>query len=160
MHPWLCAGLIAAAGAAGGLVNAMLGEEGLTLPKYVKGVWCPGALSTIVIGALAAFASWAFYGSGAGIDLAEPTKQTNLQLSALAGAFLVGVVGAKWIENESAKRLLQASVKAAAPLIMPKEKAEAIPLGSPTKVLLEVADACQGCTPYGGPMPAQAAASK
>jgi hypothetical protein len=150
MHAWTCAGLI---GAAGGLVNALLSEEGLTRPKNVKGVWCPGALSTIVIGALAAFASWAFYGSGAGIDLAEPTKQTHLQLSALAGAFLVGVVGAKWIENESANRLLQASVKVAAPLIMPREKAEAIPLDSPSKVLQEVSEACESRPPYAGTMP-------
>jgi hypothetical protein len=153
MHPWICAGLIGAAGAAGGLVNAMLSEEGLTPPRTVKGVWCPGALSTIVIGALAAFASWAFYGSGAGIDLAEPTKQAPLQLSALAGAFLIGVVGAKWIENESAKRLLQASLKVAAPLIMPKEKAEAIPLDSPSKVLREVSEACESCPPFAGSVP-------
>ena len=159
MHPWICAGLIAAAGAAGGLVNATLSEEGLASPKTVKGIWCPGALSTIVIGALAAFASWAFYGSGAGIDLAEPTKQAHLQLSALAGAFLVGVVGAKWIENESAKRLLQASVKVAAPLIMPKEQAENIPLDSPSRVLQEVADACEHCPPYVGSMPGRPASA-
>lgn len=32
---------------------------------------------------------------------------------ALAGAFLVGVVGAKWITNEADKRLLKESVKVA-----------------------------------------------
>jgi hypothetical protein len=159
MHPWICAGLIAVAGAAGGLVNAMLSEAGLAAPRTVKGIWCPGALSTIVIGALAAFASWAFYGSEAGIDLAERTSQAHLQLSALAGAFLVGVVGAKWIENESAKRVLQASVKVAAPLIMPKEKAENIPLDSPSRVLQEVAEACEHCPPYASAIPARPASA-
>ena len=161
MHPWFCAGLIAAAGAAGGLVNALLSKEGLTPPKNVKGgVWDPGALSTIVMGALAAFTSWAFYGSGAGIDLADPAKQTHLQLSALAGAFLVGVVGAKWIENESARRLLQRTAETAAPIIMPKEKAEAIALSSPSQVLQEFADACQSRAPYSGALSGQAATAK
>lgn len=159
MHPWICAGLIAAAGASGGLVNAMLSEEGLARPKTVKGVWCPGALSTIVIGALAAFASWAFYGSGAGIDLAEPTKQAHLQLSALAGAFLVGVVGAKWIQNETAKRLFRETVKVAAPLIMPKEKADNIPYDSPSRVLQEVAETCESCQPYVGSLPGRPASA-
>ena len=155
MHPWLCAGLILGSGALGGFVNALLSEEGLARPRSVKGVWCPGAVSTILIGAFAAVASWAFYGSGAGIDLAEPEKQAHLQLSALAGAFLVGVVGAKWIESESAKRLLQASVKVAAPHIMSKESADELPLDSPSRVLEEVTEACEYCAPYVGPVPAQ-----
>jgi hypothetical protein len=95
MHPWICALLICSAGAAGGFVNAITSQNGFALPRRVEGVWCPGALSTIIAGAFAAFASWAFYGSGAGINVADPKAVTSLQFSALAGAFLVGVVGAK-----------------------------------------------------------------
>ncbi len=155
MHPWICAALIAVSGAAGGFVNALLSEEGLARPRYVKGVWCPGAFSTIIIGAFAAFASWSFYGSGAGIDLADTAALPHLQLSALAGAFLVGVVGAKWIESESAKRLLQASVKVAAPHIMPRGAAEELPYESPSKILREVSEACIACPPYSGSSRAQ-----
>src|SRR5215472_16462564 len=71
MNPWICATLICAAGAAGGLVNAMISQNGFALPKQIEGVWCPGELSTIVAGTFAAFASWAFYGSGATIDIAD-----------------------------------------------------------------------------------------
>ena len=63
-------------------------------------------------------------------------KQEYLQLSALAGAFLVGVVGTKWIESESAKRIMQATVKAAAPHIMPKQQADDLPLKLPAKLLV------------------------
>jgi len=159
MHPWLCAGLIFISGALGGFINALMSEEGLAKPKSVEGVWRPGAMSSIIIGAFAAFASWAFYGSGAGIDLADPGKQTHLQLSALAGACLVGVVGAKWIESESAKRLYQASVKAAAPHIMPKEQAERLPLEAPSRVLQEVTQACEVCPLYPGSLPPRSASA-
>jgi hypothetical protein len=37
----------------------------------------------------------------------------SLRFSALAGAFLVGVAGAKWITSEVDKRLLKESVKVA-----------------------------------------------
>lgn len=71
------------------------------------------ALSQIfLIGAFAAFSSWSFYGSGASIDLADKSLRTvtSLRFSALAGAFLVGVAGAKWITSEVDKRLLKETV--------------------------------------------------
>ena len=63
----------------------------------------PGFLANILIGAFAVFASWSFYGSGPGVELGiinEPRAVLSLKFSALAGAFLVGVAGAKWITNE------------------------------------------------------------
>ena len=38
----------------------------------------------------------------------------SLTFSALAGAFMVGVAGARWITNEVDKRLLSESIKVAA----------------------------------------------
>lgn len=138
MHPWHCALLICAAGAAGGFVNALLSANGFALPRRIEGVWCPGAVSTVVAGAFAAFASWAFYGSGAGLNVADPNAVTSLQFSALAGAFLVGVVGAKWITNEADKRLLKESVKVAASKDVPTDKANQIIDGTPLQVLQNV----------------------
>ena len=57
MNPWICALLVCSAGALGGFVNAIMSSNGFALSRYVKGVLCPGALSTVIIGAFAAFAS-------------------------------------------------------------------------------------------------------
>ena len=116
MNPWLCALLISLAGAVGGVANALLTDNGFMMPRREKTVWCPGFLSNVLIGALAAFASWAFYGSGASIELASAGDRAaiSLRFSALAGAFLVGVAGARWITNEADKSLLKESVKVAA----------------------------------------------
>lgn len=139
MHPWLCAVLISVAGAAGGFVSAVISENGFALPRRIEGVWCPGAVSTIIAGAFAAFASWAFYGAGAGINAADSEVKVSLQFSALAGAFLIGVVGAKWITNEADKKLLKESVKVAATKSMPPEKASELVSASPIAVLKTVA---------------------
>src|ERR1700681_1380428 len=115
MNPWMCVLLISLAGAFGGLINAFMSDNGFALPQREGSVWCPGFISNVLVGAFSAFAPWAFYGSGAGIELAQQINQTSrnelsLKASALAGAFLVGVAGAKWLTNEVDKRLLKESV--------------------------------------------------
>ena len=128
MNHWICALLIVAAGALGGVVNSLLTDNRFILPQWKRGIFCPGFLSNVLIGAFAAFASWAFYGSGASIDLARPDEQVQLRLSAVAGAFLVGVVGARWITNESEKQLFQetATVVAEKKGLTPEECAKLI----------------------------------
>lgn len=108
MNPWVCASLIALFGGLGGVVNALLSDNRFALPRKESGVLCPGAITNILIGSFAAFSSWSFYGSGASIDLADKSLRTvlSLRFSALAGAFLVGVAGARWISSEVDKRLL------------------------------------------------------
>jgi len=150
MNPWVCALLITLAGAVGGVVNALLTDNGFALPRRESGVWCPGVISNILIGAFAAFSSWSFYGSGAAIDLGArgESERTviSLRFSALAGAFLVGVAGSKWITNEVDKRLLKESVKVAASgKTLPVKQSERIIAGSPRQVLHDVKDACEGC---------------
>src|ERR1700761_92140 len=71
MNPWICALYISIAGGAGGWVNAHMNNRGFIKPRCIEGEWCPGAIPTVLIGAFAAWASWAFYGSGIGIDLAD-----------------------------------------------------------------------------------------
>jgi hypothetical protein len=116
VSPWFCATLVSCSGAAGGIVNALLTDNGFILPTRVKEIWCPGFLSNVCVGTFSAFASWAFYGSGAGLDVsgAGPRTQISLTFSALAGAFMVGVAGARWITNEVDKKLLSESVQVAA----------------------------------------------
>lgn len=120
MDPWLCALLIVTFGGIGGVLNALLTDNGFILPRRIGGIICPGFVSNVLIGAFAAFASWSSYGSGAGVELAKsaiagsPRAEISLTFSALAGAFLVGVAGARWITNEADKRLLRQSVSIAA----------------------------------------------
>ena len=63
MNPWVCASLIAIAGSIGGVVNALLTDNGFVMPTRRSHVLCPGFISNVLVGAFAAFSSWAFYGS-------------------------------------------------------------------------------------------------
>jgi hypothetical protein len=141
VNPWVCALLISLAGACGGGINALLSDNGFLLPRMEEGVWCPGALSNILVGAFAAFSSWAFYGAGAGIellDLASERNQISLRFSALAGALLVGVAGAKWITNEVDKQMLRESVKSVGAKTRSLEDCERLVQGSARRVLTRV----------------------
>jgi hypothetical protein len=137
MNPWTCATLICLAGGVGGVINALLTDNGFVLPSRVAGIWCPGFLTNILIGSFSAFASWSFYGSGASVDIAQFSEraQISLRFSALAGAFLVGVAGARWITNEVDKRLLKESVREAAKKTIPDEVCDRI-LNAPARQVL------------------------
>ena len=116
MNPIFCILLVASAGMIGGIANALMtGNGGLSLPKWKDGVWYPGPLVNVFIGAVSALCSWALYGAGATIDLARlnDRQEISLQLSAVVGALLVGVSGARWLTNEIDKRLLRETVKLA-----------------------------------------------
>ena len=147
MNPWMCALAVLASGAVGGVVNALLSDNGFIMPRRVKEILCPGFLSNVLVGALASFTSWASYGSGAGVELAKTAAagseraEISLTFSALAGAFFVGVAGARWITNEADKRLLKESVKVAAAKDLPTEQCEEIVKRSPRQVLEAVAQA-------------------
>lgn len=137
MNPWTCAACILVAGGLGGVVNALITDNGFILPTSRRAIWCPGFIANILVGAFAAFSSWSFYGSGAGIDLGQLTERTEISLrfSALAGAFLVGVAGAKWITNEADKQLLKESVKVAGTKKLTETECERLVKGSPRQVL-------------------------
>jgi hypothetical protein len=143
MNPWICAALVSFAGALGGVANALVTDNGFILPRRESRIWCPGVLSNILLGAFSAFASWSFYGSGASIDLATVDERTEISLrfSALAGAFMVGVAGARWLTNEVDKRLLKESVKVAAGKEISKPDCEEILKGRPREVLQAVVSA-------------------
>lgn len=143
MNPWVCAALISLAGAIGGVVNALLSDNGFITPKWKRAIWCPGFIANVLLGAVAAFTSWALYGSGAGVELGDITERTEISLrfSALAGAFLVGVAGAKWLTNEVDKKLLKESVKVAGPKKLTTEECDQLVRGSPMDVLNRVEQA-------------------
>jgi hypothetical protein len=130
MTVWECSGLISSAGAIGGLVNTLMTQGKLRLPEYRAGVFCPGFIGNVVVGAFAALISWALYGAGAGIEVARQSADArealSLTVGALAGAALVGVGGARWLSSEVDAKLLRASVNVTAERVMTPEQRRTI----------------------------------
>jgi hypothetical protein len=143
MNPWICTLLVVVAGAVGGLINALLTDKGFVLPSREHDILCPGAIANVLIGAVSALVSWSFYGSGASIDLAQASQrmQISLRLTALAGACLVGVAGARWITSRVDERFFRESIREAAKKNIPADKCDDICKGSARQVLEAVRQA-------------------
>jgi hypothetical protein len=110
MWIWWITVVVIIVGALGGGVNALMTDSGFILPgEYdVAGnkIWKPGALGNMLLGASAAFISWGLYGPFTGYILMPPNLQAgeaSLTLSALVGAFLVGIGGSRVITSEVEK---------------------------------------------------------
>lgn len=137
------------AGAIGGVVNALLSENGFVFPKKMPtngsnggSIWRPGYLGNILIGAVAAIVSWGLYGPfsseylfGSSSILDNTPKQFGLTLSAFVGAVLVGIGGAKWLSDEVDKRLLRAAASEAAKKEGSPEVSNQILVASPVEAL-------------------------
>lgn len=111
MELWPLFWAVVGAGGAGGVLNAFLSENGFPLPRKEEGVWRPGFIGNVVIGAAAAFVSWGLYGPYAsaaivGTDALPSDQSVFLTLSALTGAFVVGIGGARFLSSEVDKKLL------------------------------------------------------
>jgi len=124
MSIWQILAVICAGGAIGGIVNALLSDNGFLLPQAATvdqlKIIRPGFLGNILISAVAAGVSWGLYGPFTTAVIIGPAPagtpplQPNLTMSALVGAVLVGIAGAKWLTNEVDKKLLKAAASTAA----------------------------------------------
>lgn len=146
---WTILLTVCGAGAVGGVINALISDNGFALPQAKKvedgiSILRPGFLSNVFIGAVAAGVSWGLYGPLAtyiilGSDKAlasNPPEGVWLSVSSLVGAVLVGVGGARWLTNEVDKSLLQAAAtKAAVAQPAPPAVAQQMALASPAQVL-------------------------
>ena len=144
MDPWMCASLIPHC-RSGGRCRQCSDHRQRLRPseRFAAEFGALASFANVLVGAFAAFASWSFYGSGAGVELAAVAAgaeraQISLTFSALAGAFYVGVAGAKWITNEVDKKLLKESVKIAGTKKLSMEECERLVAGSPLQVLQRV----------------------
>src|SRR5579859_338508 len=137
---WLLLAIICVTGAIGGLINALLSDNGFLLPCKQEvnqlRILRPGFLGNMVIGMVAAAISWGLYGplSTMPIFSALPAAQ-SLTLSSLVGAALVGIGGARWVTNEIDKKLLTAAASKAAAAPSTPEAAQQIIAASPAQVL-------------------------
>jgi hypothetical protein len=94
-------------------------------------------LGNIFIGAISAGVSWGLYGSLANeiiVTLIEKSER-GITLSALAGAVLVGMGGARWLTNEVDKTLLTAAASRATASQADSVAAQKIASASPAQVL-------------------------
>jgi hypothetical protein len=146
MSLWILLAIVCGAGAVGGVVNALLTDNGFILPHPENteqgSIIRPGFLGNILIGAIAAGISWGLYGPfaasliiGSGSETTPSTPLVGLSLSALVGAVLVGIAGAKWLTNEVDKKLLRAAASEAAAGQPIPEAARRIATASPAEAL-------------------------
>jgi len=138
MTLWVILELVFLAGAIGGLVNAMITDNGFFCPRVeqVKSIRVvrPGCIGNVFVGAVTAVISWGLYGPFAEANLLENHK-LSLTPSTFAGAILIGVAGAKWLTSEVDKRLLKAAVSQAAKAHSSPEAAEQMLMASPAETL-------------------------
>jgi len=150
---WFMLGIICIAGGIGGIINAMLADQGFVKPSKLKNedvkIYRPGFLGNILTGSIAAGISWGLYGplsSYVIVTLATASEPDalngGLTLSSLVGAVLIGVGGARWLTNESDKNLLRTAASKAAAAIPSADAAAKMAVGSTTEVL-EIADNLQ-----------------
>jgi hypothetical protein len=147
MTLWILGVIIAGAGAVGGIVNALLTDNGFVLPQYVNApparVLRPGFLGNVVIGAAAAFVSWGLYGRWAGAAIAggaansNPTKFYET-LSGVTGALLAGIGGARVLTSEVDKQILRLTASKAAAGPADSATAAAIAIAPPSEGLKAV----------------------
>jgi hypothetical protein len=118
--------IVCLGGAVGGLVNALLTDNGFIAPRWESTesvrIWRPGVVGNVLIGFVAAGISWGLYGplSAAPLLRSAPAAAGTIEpmgtltLAGLVGAVLVGVAGARWLTSEVDKKLLRAAASQAA----------------------------------------------
>lgn len=145
---WMLLLYVGIAGAVGGVVNALLTDNGFFLPRreQVDGthLYRPGFLGNVLIGAVAATVSWGLYGPLASVLIAgaknaleanASTGNVGLTLSSLVGAVMVGIAGSRWLTNEVDKNLLKAAASQAASAPPTPAASKQIALASPVEAL-------------------------
>jgi hypothetical protein len=146
---WLMLMCVFLAGGVGGVINALMTDNGFILPKSedVDGkttVLRPGYLGNILIGAIGAVVSWGLYGPlssilivGGEADVVQSAGalKLGLSLASLVGAVMVGVAGARWLTNEADKNLLKAAAAQAASSQSSAGASQQIAMASPAQAL-------------------------
>jgi len=137
---WIALLIICAAGAVGGLVNALMTDNGFFLPSEQQCnssvVVRPGFLGNILIGIVTALTSWGLYSSFGSVELLQAfPATTSFTIASVIGAMLVGMGGARWLTNEVDKRMLRAAAAEAANAPASPTTAQQMIAASPARVL-------------------------
>ncbi len=146
MALWVLLFIVCVAGGIGGVVNALMTDNGFALPQAVQiedgvAVIRPGFLGNVLIGAIAAGVSWGLYGPLGGYSVfgtqaalkQNQPESVSLSLASLVGAVLVGVGGARSLTNEVDKSLLRAAATKAAGSQGTSDASQRIALAAPMR---------------------------
>jgi hypothetical protein len=137
MSLWILLLIVCFAGAIGGVINALLTNNGFIMPQSVEGdgakIWRPGYVGNVLIGAVAAGISWGLYGPLAGAPIFGESTLGSLAVSGFAGAVLVGIGGARWLSSEVDKNLLKAAASKAAAAQATPNASHQIAMASPAE---------------------------
>lgn len=135
--------VIVAFGGVGGIINALLTDNGFIVPKRERNpgrnILRPGFLGNILFGMAASFITWGL--SGPFVDYTFIGTPENvgtkfyLTLGNVVGAFLVGIGGARIVSNEVDKKLLSAAAVEAAGSPADSAMATTIASATPTQAL-------------------------
>ena len=145
---WQLLLVVCACGALGGVINALLSDDrGFALPQTVSGVFRPGFIGNIFIGAVTAGLFWVLYGPFAE-SIAVGTAPSDVAstgrveggnygetLSGLGGAVLAGVAGARLLTQLVDKQFFQKAASEAAGKPGSEVKAQQIATASPVEAL-------------------------
>lgn len=133
------------AGAVGGIVNALMTENGFIFPSSVQQpngpkIWRPGILGNALVSAVAALISWGLYGADAAYNIfstSNSTYQPTFTPATLVGAVLIGIGGARWLTAEVDKKLLRGAAVAAASKNVDQPLAAKMAISTPLQALRE-----------------------
>jgi hypothetical protein len=124
--------IVVVVGGIGGFANVFIGDSGLHLPKVENGVFLPGYLGTVFIGAVAALGS---YATAKTIFIFGGNPAFTFSTGDIANALMVGFGGAKWFKSEGEKDVLQKTAAIAAGKTADPAAAEAIAFSTPVQAL-------------------------
>jgi len=135
-------GIILLSGAVGGVINAIMSDNGFIKPREEiidnVAIIRPGIAGNILLGAVAAFISWGLYGaySAAVVYMAGTgtiVEEMSISISAVAGALLIGIGGARWLTNEVDKTLLRTAAVTAAAAHSSYDDSQRIAIATPAQ---------------------------
>ena len=129
----LCAVIVC--GALGGFVNVFIGDSGLHLPEIQDGIFRPGYIGVVFVGAAAALGAWLATQSAPLIDSLHSSTEVTLRLSELSTAIVVGFGGARWFKSEGETTVLRKTAAIAAGKSSDTAAAAAIASSSPFEAL-------------------------
>lgn len=132
--------IVLLSGALGGVINALVTDNGFVRPREetVENVIIvrPGFLGNILLGMVAAFVSWGLYGAYSGAMIygaAGGPAPVEVTVSAVAGAVLIGMGGARWLTNEIDNKLLRTTAAIAAASRQSYDASQRIAIATPAQ---------------------------
>ncbi len=122
MSELLPLGIIALSGAIGGVINAIITDNGFILPREENSqnasIIIPGVITNVLMGAASGFLFWALAEANSLFVVYGPTtpgaEEITITVYSIAMTFLVGATGSRYLTNEIDKRLLKAAAISAA----------------------------------------------